>query len=265
VNPNSPRPAEWIVLGSGTALPTATRGSPGHLLRFADGRGVLVDPGPGSVRAAAKHGCGLATLRAALITHFHVDHTLDLFALIFGLRNPALAHCDLTVIGPTGTADLVERARHVWGDWVARAKLTFVELEPGPFVVALEHQVLEGVAVRMPHLAHSLGYRLRGSARTLAYSGDTGLGPAPATGSGPVELGRGSDVYVLEAALPEGSDTATHLTPSAAARVASQCATKELVLTHFYPETEKTDVRAIAREFFLGPLVLAYDGLRLPI
>ena len=91
MDPNVPRPVEWIVLGSGTSLPSATRGSPGHLLRFADGRGVLVDPGPGSVRAAARQGVLLPSVRAALVTHFHPDHCLDLFALLFGLRNPALA------------------------------------------------------------------------------------------------------------------------------------------------------------------------------
>jgi hypothetical protein len=103
------------------------------------------------------------------------------------------------------------------------------------------------------------GYRLRGHARTVAYSGDTGLGDAP------VELGRGSDVYVLEAALPEGSDTARHLTPSHAARIGAQAGCKELVLTHFYPETDRGDLRAVAREHWTGPLVLAHDGLRIPL
>ncbi len=261
MNPNSPRPVEWIVLGSGTALPTATRGSPGHLLRMADGRGVLVDPGPGSVRAAARCGVLLASIRAVLVTHFHVDHVLDLFALLFGLRNPALGKSKLTVIGPTGIADLVARAHGLFGDWVALPpeRLAFIELEPGPFAIELEHQRLEGVAVRMPHLGHSLGYRIQGIARTIAYSGDTGGGDAP------IELGRGADVYVLEAAFPEGSPTTRHLTPSAAARIATAAGTKELVLTHFYPDTERTDVRSIAREHFLGTLVLAHDGLRLPI
>jgi ribonuclease BN (tRNA processing enzyme) len=259
--PHATRPVEWIVLGSGTSLPTPTRGSPGHLLRMADGRGVLVDPGPGSVRAAARMGVLAASLRAVIVTHFHVDHVLDVFALIFALRNPALAQCKLTVIGPTGIADLVARGRQVFGTWVELPpeRLEFVELEPGPFTVALEAQRLEGVALRMPHLGHSLGYRVRGHARTVAYSGDTGLGDAP------VELGRGSDVFVLEAALPEGSDTTRHLTPSHAARIATQAGCKELVLTHFYPDTDRTDVRAIVREHWTGPLVLAHDGLRIPL
>src|SRR5262245_27841921 len=190
---------------------------------MADGRGVLVDPGPGSVRAAARMGVLVAALRAVLVTHFHVDHVLDLFALLFGLRNPALARTRLTVIGPRGIADLVERGRAVFGDWVALPpeRIAFVELDPGPFTIELEQQRLEGVAVRMPHLGHSLGYRLRGTARTLAYSGDTGAGEVagPEGASGLVALGRGADVYVLEAAFPEGSDTATHLTASAAAKI----------------------------------------------
>jgi ribonuclease BN (tRNA processing enzyme) len=261
VDPKSPWPVEWIVLGSGTSLPSATRGSPGHLLRMADGRGVLVDPGPGSVRAAARAGVLVAALRAVLVTHFHVDHTLDLFALIFALRHPALAGRRLTIVGPTGIRELVTRGRDVFGDWVAlpEERLDFVELEPGPFSLELEAQRLEGVALRMPHLGHSLGYRIRGHARTVAYSGDTGMGEAP------VELGRGSDVYLLEAALPEGSDASRHLTPSLAARIGSECGCKELVLTHFYPETDRSDVRSIAREHWSGPLVLAHDGLRIPL
>ncbi len=261
MDPHVARPVEWIVLGSGTALPTATRGSPGHLLRMADGRGVLVDPGPGSVRAAARCGVLLASVRATLITHFHPDHCLDLFALLFGLRHPTLAKQRLTVIGPRGVADLVERMKSVFGEWVALPpeRLEIVELEPGPFCIELEHQRLEGVALRMPHLGHSLGYRVRGHQRTLAYSGDTGVGDAP------IELGRGADVYVLESAFPEGGDTTRHLTPSTAARIAAAAGVKELILTHFYPDTERSDVRSVAREHYLGALVLAHDGLRLPL
>jgi ribonuclease BN (tRNA processing enzyme) len=84
-------------------------------------------------------------------------------------------------------------------------------------------------------------------------------------GEAPAELGKGCDVYLLEAALPEGSETSRHLTPSLAARIGAQAGCKELVLTHFYPETDRTDVRTIAREHWTGPLVLAHDGLRIPL
>lgn len=261
MDPNVARPVEWIVLGSGTAFPSATRGSPGHLLRMADGRGVLVDPGPGSVRAAARCGVLLASVRAVLITHFHPDHCLDLVALLFGLRHPALAATRLTIAGPRGLADWLARLKVAFGHWVeiAAERLDVIELEPGPFCLELEAQRIEATAVRMPHLDHSLGYRVRGHARTIAYSGDTGAGDAA------VELGRGADVYVLESTYVEGRETTRHLTASAAARIAAAAGVKELVLTHFDPATERSDVRAIAREHFLGPLVLAHDGLRLPL
>ncbi len=267
MHPNVARPVEWIVLGSGTALPTATRGSPGHLLRMADGRGVLVDPGPGSVRAAAKQGVLLPSLRAVVLTHFHPDHCLDLFALLFGLRHASLAHCRLTVAGPVGTAALLERGRAAFGKWatIAPERLEVVELRPGLFTLELEQQRIDGEALALPHLEHSLGYRFRGHAKTIAYSGDTGTGAGGPLADAPVALGRGADVYVLEAALPEGAPTDRHLTPSTAARIAAAAGVKELVLTHFYPDTERSDGRAIAREHFLGTLVLGYDGLRLPL
>jgi ribonuclease BN (tRNA processing enzyme) len=209
----------------------------------------------------------LPSLRAVVLTHFHPDHCLDLFALIFGLRHPELRHCRLTVAGPIGTAALLERGRAAFGKWATLApeRLEVLELAPGPFVVELERQRLEGAALPMPHLDHSLGYRIRGHARTLAYSGDTGTGTGGPLADAPVALGRGADVYVLEAAQAEGGPTDFHLTPSAAARIAAAAGVRELVLTHFPPDGERSDVRPVVREHFLGALVMGYDGLRLPL
>ena len=47
-----------MILGSGTAIPSPRRGSPGLLLRT-DEVTLLVDCGPGSLRAAAAAACVL--------------------------------------------------------------------------------------------------------------------------------------------------------------------------------------------------------------
>jgi ribonuclease BN (tRNA processing enzyme) len=196
-----------------------------------------------------------------VLTHFHVDHCLDLFALFFALRNPALRSRHLTVVGPTGVADLCERMTGVFGDWVRLPsdQLQFVELQPGPVQVDLESGRLVGEALRMPHLGHSLGYRLQAERSQVAYSGDTGVGPEP------VELGRDVDLYLLEAALPSGSDATSHLTPEKAGQVAAECGCGHLLLSHFYPETEGEDIIASVRRFFSGKLTLAQDQLSLSL
>ncbi len=252
-------PESLIVLGSGTALPTTTRGSPGYLLGFPDGSGVLLDAGPGSVRAAAHHGFPLERLRGVLLTHFHPDHCLDLFALLFGLRNPAMAGHSVLLLGPVGLKDLCERMTGVFGDWVRLREGSgdILELEPGAFQVEVGDGVLQGEAVAMPHLAHSLGYRIHGSRQSLAYSGDTGPGDAV------VELGEGADLYLLEAAFPDGKESAKHLTPTQAAQLAEKSGCQRLLLTHFYPETDESDVLGAATQHFSGSVLLAEDGMRL--
>jgi ribonuclease BN (tRNA processing enzyme) len=252
-------PGELVVLGSGTALPTAQRGSPGYLLRFADGRGILLDAGPGSVRAAARHGVSVERLTGALVTHFHPDHTLDLFALIFGHRSPFVARTRLHLIGPAGLIDLHQRMRSVYGGWMdlPDGRLTVHEIGAGSFDLNLDGLRLRGDAVSMPHLAHSLGYRLEGAHRQwLAYSGDTGIGP------GPVKLGRAVDHYLLEAAFPDG-DGDGHLTPRLAGSVAREARCGWLYVTHLYPETERLDIAAEVRKEYSGPLTIATDGLEI--
>ena len=75
------------ILGSGTAIPARGRFPAGVLVEAADWS-MLVDAGPGTLRRLADVGIGLERIAAVLLTHYHTDHTADLAALLFGLRNP---------------------------------------------------------------------------------------------------------------------------------------------------------------------------------
>ncbi|MFO0982043.1 MAG: MBL fold metallo-hydrolase [Planctomycetota bacterium] len=248
-------PRDLVVLGSGTALPTAGRGSPGYLLRFGDGRGVLLDAGPGSVRAAARHGVGVDRLAGALITHFHPDHTLDLFALIFGHKSPFLAGSRLVLVGPRGLADLVERMKAVYGAWVELGadRLRVCEIGAGELAVELLGLRLAGCAVAMPHLAHSLGYRLlRRGRRHPAFSGDTGMG------EGPIALGRAAITICSRPRSRIDGDGPPH--PPLAGRVARRCGAPPPVVTPS-SATEQLDVAAQVTPRIRWPLTIAHDGL----
>jgi ribonuclease BN (tRNA processing enzyme) len=48
-------------------------------------------------------------------------------------------------------------------------------------------------------------------------------------------------------------------------RIAQQCATKKLVLTHLYPEWDGVDLVAEARALWPGETIEAKDGLQLEI
>ena len=260
--PAESRPVRLHVLGSGTAWPTAEHGSPGYLLEWTGGDAVLLDPGPGSLRAAARAGFELPTIRGALFTHYHPDHCLDWVALRFALLHPDRLGQRSLAAGPVGLRDLDRRILGLFGRWVELTpdRQELVELEPGPFRLEFAPKaVLEGVGIAVPHEGASVGYRLQTQRGTLAYSGDTGEHDAV------VELGRDADLFVLEAAFPDGADTAKHLTPKVAAELASRAGCRRLVLTHLYPETRGDGPERSVAAHFPGPWEFARDGLRLEL
>jgi ribonuclease BN (tRNA processing enzyme) len=53
---------------------------------------------------------------------------------------------------------------------------------------------------------------------------------------------------------------AIHLTPRRCGELAAIAQPRLMVLTHFYPPVERTDIRGIVGERFGGSVVLATDG-----
>ncbi len=243
------------VLGSGNGVPTATRGCPGFLVRGA-GETVLLDPGPGTLAAAARAGVDAGQVTGVLLTHLHIDHHLDLAALLFALRSPRFrGRPPLRVLGPRGLLRTYALWREAYGHWVEPEgyELDIAEAVPGP--ARLGGLLLEAVAV--PHGRRpALGWRIRErqGGPVLAFSGDTGEGP------GIVEAGRDADLFVLECTLPPGEPTVKHLTAEAAGRVAAASGCRRLLLVHFSPAVEGTPVEPAVRAAYGGPLALACDG-----
>jgi ribonuclease BN (tRNA processing enzyme) len=247
---------QLVILGSGTAIPVADRFPAGYLLELGERR-VMVDCGPGTLRRLAAAGTSLAQLDAVLLTHYHTDHCADLAPLLFALRSPTFAgRAPLHVFGAPGLVRFVDKLTEAW-PWLAPRgyELRLHEVTPGTF--ALDDATVTAVPIR--HTAQSLGYRVAAAGGSVAFSGDADECDEL------VELARGADVFVCEAATPDGQKLDGHLTPALTARYAQRAAVPRLVLTHFYPECEGHDLHAAAAAHFDGEVVLARDLLRVAV
>jgi ribonuclease BN (tRNA processing enzyme) len=112
----------------------------------------------------------------------------------------------------------------------------------------------------MHHNAESLAYRFTDrQGRSVVYSGDTDYT------DNLVYLSGGADLLICEAALPDERKVEGHLTPSLAGDIASRAGVAQLVLTHFYPECDRVDIRAQCRKTYRGPLVLAKDLMQIEL
>lgn len=249
--------AELVVLGAGSILPRVGHGCAGYALREDGAPEVtLLDCGPGTVRALAAAEIALEDVRRVVLSHFHLDHCLDLFALAFARRNPRARALPLEVLGPPGLERWVGAVADALGPWAHDPDARLLEVLPDASGGgALERGGTRFSFVRTEHTPEALAWRvdLAGGA-ALCYSGDSG--PNPAVG----RLARGVDLFVLECSFPDALAVPNHLTPASAAELVRVARPRLALLSHFYPDLAPEEARAAVAERVAAPVVAARDG-----
>jgi len=240
------------VLGSGTLVPDASRHSAAHLLQVGS-TSVLLDCGPGTVHGFARYGVGWQDLSHVVVSHFHNDHIGDIGALMLafkrGLAEPRTE--PLTLVGPVGLGDLLERLAAALGTHVLDPgfEVRIVELRPGD-----AHVAADDVTVRChptPHTPESVAYRLEGGWGSVGYTGD--MGPSEAV----ADFLTGCDTLIAECTVPDAAAIDTHLSPSSLAGLAGRALPGLLLVVHVGSgHTPEEAARRVRR---------AYDGVVVPV
>jgi len=179
--------------------------------------------------------------------------------LLFALKNQYLKRVKpLRITGPPGLKEFHGGLLRLFGPWVEgegyEMELREVEEE---VIERVSHRL---ISRRVAHTDSSLGYRIESrDGKVAVYSGDTDYC------QGILELGRESDIMVLECSFPEEDAVEGHLTPTMAGEIASACGTKKLVLTHFYPSLDGVDVIDRVRKVYDGDVVMAEDMMGIKV
>lgn len=249
---------QLTVLGAGTAIP-ATGYSPASLYVKIGGEHVLLDAGAGSLQRLQQAGKPWHRLDRIFLTHFHLDHCLDLASILFAYRLPQLGRKKpLHVYGPPGLKRLYKQLNAAFSGWLSPRgfQLTLTELQEN----TLRFKGYSVTTKQMDHYAtRAIGYRLASRSRSLVYSGDTDYCDSI------VELACNADLLVLECSVPDHQAVEGHLTPSECGEIARESGCKKLLLTHFYPVFQGYDIEKPVRRFFTGPILLAQDYLALSL
>src|ERR671919_392029 len=121
-------------IGTGTAAPQPDRVCAGFLLETR-GLRMLFDCGGGVVHNMARLAIDWRSVTHLVLTHFHNDHIGDVPLLFFGWKwgmRPPRSQA-LTVIGPRGTTQLLQRMADVFGDHLTEPRFTLniEEIEAG--------------------------------------------------------------------------------------------------------------------------------------
>jgi ribonuclease BN (tRNA processing enzyme) len=221
-----------------------------------------MDCGAGVLPALPRHAPDWHALSHVAITHFHIDHVVELPAILFALKHAPEARErtePLRILGPDGTTGLVSGLEEALGYEFTRLgfDVSVEEIGPGSRVgigapaTLLAHETL--------HTDESLALRIDERGTSLGYTGDAA--PTP----GLAAFFEGCDLLVADCFLEEPSRDSNHMTPEQAAELASAAGVAHLVAVHLSPGRDPGAVLRRLGSLFAGRTSVAHPGLALEI
>ena len=264
------------LLGTGSPIVDPNRAGPSTLVS-AGGQQFLVDCGRGALMRAAAAGAQAAGLTALLLTHLHSDHLTDLSDVITTRWVTTIGPNPLPVIGPPGTAEVVEATLAALAPDISYRIHHHADITEPPAVQVHEFtdgQVWDSGGVRITAaptdhrpVEPTIGFRVAHGGAAVVLAGDT----VPCATLD--ELARGADALVhtvIRKDLVEQMPAQRirdildyHSSVEQAAATAARAGVSTLVLTHYVPPLiagQEDQWRALAATEFSGRVELG-DGL----
>ncbi len=274
------------LLGTGSPMPHPDRAGPATLVSAGDGDAAehyLVDAGRGVLMRMAAIGAGAPNLSAVLLTHLHSDHITDLNDVITTRWVMTFEPTPLTIVGPVGTAEVVDHILASLGPDMAYRIAHHDDLEEPPQVDVIEVSVgpvdLPGaVDVTCAPTDHrpvepSIGFRFEHDGVAVVTAGDT----VPCAGLDSLCEGADALVHTVirkdiieNVPIQRMKDTLDyHSSPEEAAQTAARGGVGTLVLTHYVPPVPTGDPgddwRDLAARHFSGTIEIGDDLHRIEL
>jgi len=265
------------VLGSG-GPEGGERASPSYLIKK-DGKAiVLVDFGGGSFLRFGQARAKIEDLQVVLITHLHIDHVVELPALMkagyFSDRG-----CRLNMIGPKGNEyfpGFNEYIQLQFGEKGAYRYMSDILTSQSESFSLKVHEVKKDrsydflnmyiKAVQVNHgVVPAVAYRIEIDDKVIVFSGDTSANSEALT-----KLSQDADILVAHHAIPEhGYEGARrlHMTPSRTATISQEAKVKMLLLSHRMNRTlglEK-EHQTLMSKIYKGKILWAEDLIEIKI
>jgi ribonuclease BN (tRNA processing enzyme) len=191
---------------------------------------------------------------AVFLTHLHADHCLDIAPFVVWHRYSGRSPGRLVpLLAPVSAERRLALAYDVDGDGLTDV-FDFVPIGAGP----LEIGPFRAELARTAHPVECYAIRLTAGGRSLVYTGDTG--PCARV----VELARGADVLLAEAAHPDDDPVqppGLHLTGRQAGELAAAAGVGRLLLTHVPPWVDGAGQLAGAGTAFAASELVAPLGV----
>lgn len=245
------------ILGSGTPVPMLERNCAGYLLEINDKK-LLLDSGAGTIRRLLESKVDLFGIDNIFYTHLHNDHINDLGAIIWSNNYGGVRNKPLNLYGPYGFRKYFK----ILLKKILKPSKLYFDVN----VDELKNSTMEinSIKIKTGEIRHStttksIAYRIEHKKKVFVYAGDAEYCNEI------IEIAKNADALLIECSFPDNKKVEGHLTPSLAGKLASKANVKQVILTHFYPEVLKTNIKEDCSKEFNGKIALAKDRMRVAI
>jgi len=215
------------ILGSGTCVPSLTRGAPSNHLSIGN-KQILIDCGVGALLQLEKANLSYKEIDIVCISHYHPDHIANLSALIHSINwAPGFNRKkDLTLIGPVGFNNFYDSyIKPVSGSPKPNSyKLVIKEIDN-----TINFDTFNIQSCNTNHNDDSIAYKFTESNKKLVISGDTDYDETL------IKFSKDADTLVLECSFPNNNKIIGHLIPNECSTIATDANVNQLILNHLYP------------------------------
>lgn len=268
------------VLGSGGPESTDKRASSAYLVWIDGNAKVLVDFGGGAMLRYEESSAKIEDLDVILITHLHVDHTVDLPALLkASFFTPAkgklhLFGPDKNIIMPSTTRFIERLFKKNKGAWQylgdnldgtdpLQLKTHTISKTMKPKTIYKQGNItIQAISVHHGPIP-ALAYRVNVGKKSITFSGDMN-----GEYNTLEKLAYKTDLLVAHNAVPKdakGAAAKLHMTPHTIGEIAQKAKAKTVVLSHRMLRTlgrEEETLQEIRRNYEEGEVNYANDGDR---
>lgn len=268
---------EFEVLGSG-GPELDGRASASYIVWIDDKARVLIDTGSGSMLRFEQSGAKLEDLEVIVLTHMHIDHSVDLPSYIkagyFSNRKEVLP-----IIGPDGSRnfpDIEDYLEALFGSNGAYQYMSDVlEENSDSFqIVPVEidsssviHKSFQNFSLDLTNVNHgnvpAIAVRINIASKSILVSGDTNN-----ENHSLQKLAKNVDLFVAHHAISQdaqGYATHLHMKPLEIGIVAREANVKKVLLTHRMKRTigsENETLESIAKSY-KGEVLFAEDRMKI--
>ncbi len=228
------------ILGTGTSQISKERVSTSNYIKVGNKK-ILLDCGCGTLVRMSQADISFKDIDIVFISHFHIDHISDLFALLWALKYPHLGRTkDLQIIGPKGFQEFYNTYIKpiVFSKSFELFNIKIQEIEN-----EMKFDDFTVSVINTSHTNESIAFKFIENEKILVIGGDMGYD------ENIIDFSKNVDVLILECSYDNSKELNSHLTPKDCGNIAKSANVKKLIITHFYPVSKEVRLKETKEVF----------------